>query len=174
MKLVSSTSFLKILLTCLWLGTLAPAFCQKEKHRFQTTKHEESEIFLYQNIESLNNFKTIFSSVFEIDLDRSTISHRRGSYLVEKKPWVDVTFELNVDEMNIINGYIEKVKDTENCNKYFDSVRFRPINTIYFVTPACEVFIQWEGPNPPNKKIIHQLLKLHDQLLNFVNNKRTV
>lgn len=163
------------LLTVFWLAfSLFQSFnlkAQSTNYTFEVTARENSDHFLYYSINKLDKFKTIFTTCFEINSTDPTLLHRRGNNLTTKKPWKDLSFKLEEDELNALLAYAELHKLPENERKYYKSLRNRPIITLYFKSPDSEIFIQWEGSKPPKKKVIFKLLKLKSQLAALVEQK---
>jgi hypothetical protein len=144
---------------------------QFANYHFETSADESSDYVLYYSINKHDNFKTIFTTIYEINSDELKLKHRRGNNLKTKKPWKNIQLYLDKSELDyIVNSKLIR-KFPETHKKYYKSIRNRPVVTLYFSSPNAEIFIQWEGAKPPNKKIISSLLALKSQLTNVVDRK---
>lgn len=156
-------------LTILLFGCIMnTSLAQKSNYQFKVNKSQEAEYFLYYTTEKLNKFKTVYTSAFELDEDAKLLRHKRGTSLDVKKPWKQLEFLLNDYECDSLLRYLSVKRLPPQSEHYYKSLRFRPVNTLYLVTPQHDLFIQWEGPNPPRKKIVRKLMQVYERLEHFV------
>lgn len=166
----SGSSINKVtLIFCFFYLTIG--LSQPDNFKFESTFQPESDYILYYNEEKLNNFKTIYTSTFEIDSKNQMISHKKGYNLKSKKPWLDTKMILDKSEIDGILGIPLLKRLPKNHDKYYKSLRNRPIVTMYLKTPNHDIFIQWEGANPPNKKVVVRLMKFYRLLTDFIHLK---
>ena len=146
-------------------------FAQARNYEFETNINKQNDYILYYSSEKLNNFKTIHTSLFEINSGSKIISHIRGNNLKKKKPWINVSYELTKEEIDLILDVSVLKKFPEKHDKIYKSVKNRPIVTIYFKTPFSEIFIQWKGSKAPNRLIIFKLIKFQNRLIEIIKSK---
>mgnify|MGYP007077386602 CR=1 FL=1 len=146
-------------------------FAQDANFKFETAISPECDYVLYYSEQKLNKFKTIYTSIFEINSETAMISHRKGNNLRSKKPWLAANIKLVQKELDAILGINYLKRLPENHTKFYKSLRNKPVITLYFKTPFNNIFIQWEGPNPPNKRVVVRLLKFYNLLSDFIMKK---